>query len=387
VKQARAMELGGYNDFVHTGPGTLAGRYLRMFWQPVYVADQLPSGWAKPIKIMSEDFTLYRGETGKPHLVAQRCAHRGTQLSLGWVEEDCIRCLYHGWKYDASGQCVEQPGEGRNSFADKVRIASYPIQEYLGLIFAYLGEGEPPPLPRYPDFEEEGVLLARRRTRPCNYFSDVENSVDVLHVAWAHRDAHVQHSLDYETVSAHESEWGLTASARLRDGKLRVNQFGMPTILHFKPTSESRAPGRNTADTILWRVPITDELHANFAVSLVRIKNEEAEHFRERRRARMSRPHISAEAMAERVLRGDVRIADLGDRDDILDFEIVNVQDDVTQVGQGVIPERDREWLGCSDVGVVLLRQIFQRELRALAEGRPIKRWTRPLELCPTSGL
>jgi 5,5'-dehydrodivanillate O-demethylase len=336
---------------------------------------------------MGEDFTLYRGESGRAHMVGHRCAHRGTQLSVGWVEGDCIRCLYHGWKYDGSGQCVEQPGEGKASFAGKVKIGSYPTEEYLGLIFAYLGERDPPPLPRYPDFEEEGVLLVRRRMRACNYFSDVENSVDVLHVAWAHREAHVQHSLDYESVEARESEWGVTASARLANDKIRTNQVGMPTMLHFNPTSESRAPGRGGTDTILWRVPVTDELHANFAASLVRVKGEEAERFRERRRARMARPHVSAEDMAEQVLRGDVRTADLKDRDDILDFEMVNVQDDVSQIGQGVIPDRNREWLGCSDTGVVLLRQIWERELKAMAEGRPLKQWTRSPGLRSASGL
>src|SRR2546423_1119179 len=98
-------------DFVHTGPGTLAGRYLRSFWQPVYRAQDLAPGQALPVRIMSEDFTLYRGRGGAPHLLAFRCAHRGTQLSVGWVEDDCIRCRYHGWKYDGDGRCVEQPGE------------------------------------------------------------------------------------------------------------------------------------------------------------------------------------------------------------------------------------------------------------------------------------
>ena len=83
-------------DLYRTEPGSLAGRYLRSFWQPVYRAKDLPAGEAVPLRIMSEDFTLYRGESGKPHVVAFRCAHRGTQLSAGWVEDDCIRCFYHG---------------------------------------------------------------------------------------------------------------------------------------------------------------------------------------------------------------------------------------------------------------------------------------------------
>src|SRR5207244_10946251 len=89
-----------YEDYVHIGPGTLAGRYLRMFWQPVYRSQDLAAGKMVPIRIMGEDLTLYRGANGEAHVMAFRCAHRGTQLSTGWVEVDDIRCRYHGWQYD-----------------------------------------------------------------------------------------------------------------------------------------------------------------------------------------------------------------------------------------------------------------------------------------------
>jgi 5,5'-dehydrodivanillate O-demethylase len=91
---------------------------------------------------MSEDFTLYRGESGAPHLVGFRCAHRGTQVTVGWVEGDEIRCRYHGWKFGPDGQCTEQPGEPE-PFCEKIRIKSYPTREYLGLIFAYLAHPVP----------------------------------------------------------------------------------------------------------------------------------------------------------------------------------------------------------------------------------------------------
>src|SRR3954471_16750138 len=126
------MAEADYLDFEHTGPGSLAGRYLRRFWQPVSRAVDLKPGQAVPVQLMSESFTLYRGQTGSPHLVDFRCAHRGTQLSVGWVEDDCIRCRYHGWMYDGSGQCVEQPGEDA-AFVSRVRFRSYPIREYIGL--------------------------------------------------------------------------------------------------------------------------------------------------------------------------------------------------------------------------------------------------------------
>src|SRR3954471_18262425 len=121
------------------------GRILRMYWQPVAMAEDVIQKKAIPTRIMNEDLTVYQGESGQYYVVDFRCAHRGTQLSTGWVEGDCLRCFYHGWKYDGSGQCVEMPAEDASS-PPKVRIKSYPTREYAGLIFAYFGEGEPPPM-------------------------------------------------------------------------------------------------------------------------------------------------------------------------------------------------------------------------------------------------
>ncbi|HEY8694976.1 MAG TPA: Rieske 2Fe-2S domain-containing protein, partial [Chloroflexota bacterium] len=105
-----------WDDFVRIGLGTAMGRLLRSYWQPVALSSDVQAGEAIPVRIMSEDLTLYRGQGGQAHLISDRCAHRGTALSVGWVEEDCVRCFYHGWKYDATGQCVEMPAEAE-SFA------------------------------------------------------------------------------------------------------------------------------------------------------------------------------------------------------------------------------------------------------------------------------
>src|SRR5687767_6190542 len=109
-------------DVVHTGPGTLAGRFMRSFWQPVALARELEPRRAKPLHVMNEQFTLYRGESGAPYLVGFRCAHRGTQLSASLIEDERIRCLYHGWQYDGTGQCVDMPATEEPSFRQKVRI-------------------------------------------------------------------------------------------------------------------------------------------------------------------------------------------------------------------------------------------------------------------------
>src|SRR5581483_9691220 len=117
------------------GPGTLMGRYLRSFWQPLCIAADLAPGKALPVRALGENFTVYRGQSGDPHVVEFRCAHRRSQLSIGYIEGDNIRCRYHGWVYDANGQCVEQPGEPQ-PFCDRIQIRSYPTIEYLGLIHA-----------------------------------------------------------------------------------------------------------------------------------------------------------------------------------------------------------------------------------------------------------
>ena len=179
-----------YQDLVSTRPGSLAGTFMRRFWHPIHRAEELRAGQAKPIEIMSERFTLYRGDNGAPHVVDFRCPHRGTQLSAGWVEGDSIRCMYHGWLFNGAGQCTDQPAEEK-SFAAKIRIRSYPTREYLGLIFAYFGAGEAPPFPVYPHMEEEGVLeVLSTEVWPCNFFQRIDNNGDTYHVPFVHRGAY-----------------------------------------------------------------------------------------------------------------------------------------------------------------------------------------------------
>jgi 5,5'-dehydrodivanillate O-demethylase oxygenase subunit len=374
-----------YSDFAHTGPGTLAGRFMRRFWQPIYLGADLPPGHAKPIRVMSEDFTLYRGEGATAHLVAYRCAHRGTQLSTGWVEGDCIRCFYHGWKYDGSGQCVEMPAEDP-SFPPKVQIASYPTEEYLGLIFTYLGEGEPPPFPSLPEFEADGVLQARRYTRYCNYFNNVENQCDEVHVAFAHRDSAFSDAglnpWDIPQVGAEETDYGMRLSATRSDGIARITHFMMPAGIYIKGSPDDAESG--WVDQIAWRVPVDDTYHHSFNLVLTHVTGEAAERFRARQAERQAQltDLPAPDQLAAAVLRGELRVHDIRDY-----AQIVNVQDNVAQVGQGIIADRMHERLGRSDVQLILLRQIWRRELKALAEGRPLKQWTRTERIAATSGV
>ena len=374
------MKSIGYGDLVHTRPGLLGGCYMRMFWQPVYRAQDLPAGRAMSIRIMSENFTLYRGENGTPHAVANRCAHRGTLLSTGWVEGDTIRCFYHGWRYDGSGQCVEQPGEDK-SFAGKVRIRSYPTQEYKGLIFAYLGEGEAPPFPRFLEFE--GILeVLATEIWPCNYFNRLDNAGDPVHVPFVHRESRrrVSAVTSIPRVFAEESQYGMRSTRIYPGGRTQVLAFHMPNSNHIPVPIRSEVPlddspsGGGWMDRRVWRVPVDDEHCVSFGVNLVHLTGDMAEKYRERRKQSQRSDHgPSPIELGEAVLAGKLRIQDIKGEDV---YKLILVEDYVAQVGQGTIPDYVNAWMGRNDVAVILRRKVWERELRALAEARPLKQWT-----------
>jgi len=306
-------DLADWNDFVHTGPGTLAGRFMRRFWHPVYRAQDLQPGRAVPVTIMSEDFTLFRGESGGVHALAFRCAHRGTQLSTGWVEGDNLRCFYHGWTYDGSGQCVEQPAEPE-PFCQRIRIRGYPVEEYLGLIFAYLGDGDPPPLTRYPELEGEGILENSSYTRMCNFFNQLESNMDEAHVAFVHRaSAFTDTGLnrDIPVISGGETEYGVVKYGTRSDGVVRVLHFFMPDALYI--AGSEGASGGTISHNLAWRVPIDDQHHRSFGAHFVPLTGEVAERYREQQRERRHglQGLPSANEVTAAVLRGERHTDDI----------------------------------------------------------------------------
>jgi 5,5'-dehydrodivanillate O-demethylase oxygenase subunit len=328
---------------------------------------------------MSERFTLYRGESGTLHLVDFRCPHRGTQLSAGWVEGDSIRCMYHGWLFNGAGQCIEQPAEEK-SFAAKIRIRIYPTQEYLGLIFAYFGEGEAPPFPRYRHMEEEGVLeVLSTEVWPCNFFQRIDNNGDTYHVPFVHRGAYSASSANNRSglpeIAKEESPWGTIGYASFAQGWRNVFQFFMPNTYAFR--NPSPEPECASEDRMQWDVPLDDEHSLEFRLRRLPLTGEGAREYRARRAAVLAQPKISVAQMGEAVLSGKIDFQDL-DSFFTDKIALVHTQDYVAQVGQGSRADRAQEHLGRSDIGVILFRKIWERELRALAEGRPLKKWVLP---------
>ncbi len=382
-----------YTDFVHTGPGTLAGRYLRTFWQPVYRVKDLVAGKAVPVKLMNESFTLYRGQSGKPYLVDFLCPHRGTQLSTGWVEGESIRCRYHGWRFEGTGQCVEQPGE-EESFASKVKIGSYPTQEYLGVIFAFIGKGDPPPFRQFPDFERAGVLdVGPPENWPCNYFNRIDNACDAGHVAFTHREsilrAKKEEALSARSLSSEETEYGIKTTITVPGGDPFYLHFHMPITNQSRSKVRVEGTLEDAAmlwvDRLFWRVPVDDDHCVSFVVDRVPLTGNAAQAYRERRREAEETQKASLNQISEDILAGKMTLGDVDQR--LSTYKLFWIEDYVVQVGQGSVTDRAQDQLGRMDVGVILLRKIWQRELKALAEGRTIKQWHTPAGLADMSKL
>jgi 5,5'-dehydrodivanillate O-demethylase len=382
--RARERRLAADLDLARTGPGTLAGRFMRQFWLPVFRAEDLPKFHAKPIRIMSEDYTLYRGESGAAQIIDQRCPHRGALMHLGWVEGDDIRCVYHGWKFDRTGQCLEQPAE-EPGFARKIRTGVYPTREHLGLVYAYFGAGEPPPFPPYPAPLNDGLI---ENPEPpviyCNYLQCLENSLDEVHVSFVHRTGGSHQGMyDLPAIGAEETDWGMLRTGE-RQGEKRLSLHYMPSCTRVVvPPMKGFDGVGGWKELYLNFVPIDDESCKWFIIYHVRVTGRDAEIYLAKRADYAEKLAAAGPApdLAREVIAGRLPFAAIDHPD------LVRVQDVAVQAGQGAIADRTAEHLGRSDRAIILWRRILAREMTALAEGRPPKTWTpAPASIVPTLG-
>jgi 5,5'-dehydrodivanillate O-demethylase len=164
------------------------GELMRRYWWPIAASAELLENPVKAVTILGENLTLYKNRQGGLGLVGQRCAHRRFDLRFGIPENDGLRCPYHGWMYDETGQCIEQPAEPEDStFKDRVQIPAYPVEELGGLIFAYLGPQPQPLLPRWDLYTMDNSIRSIAAVEiPCNWLQCMENSADPVHVEYLH---------------------------------------------------------------------------------------------------------------------------------------------------------------------------------------------------------
>lgn len=371
-----------YEDLTSIGPGMLAGRMLRNFWQPVYLAEKLKPRRPVRVRVLGEDFTLYRGESDKPFLVGARCPHRGLLLSTGRVVGDDLECFYHGWKFDGAGQCVAQPCE-QQSFAHKMRIPGYPTREYLGMIFAYMGEGLSPEFPTLDVYDGEGYIDLREERRPWPVFTQIENSVDETHFNFAHRRTKfdtIGMNDNIPVLTCDEMDYGLVRMAK-RGNSVRTGHFFMPNW----SLSSLYEHDKGWCEHLVWRVPVDDGTHISFMADFLYKTGDAIDVYKEKRLAADKRLATLEPAIKviERIIEGDMHADDIpADRPDI-----VMIQDGISCMGQGVDRNREEDNLGASDRVVSLIRRLWTREMRAIDEGKPGKAWRVPKDLRTTKGV
>ncbi|MGW1787053.1 Rieske 2Fe-2S domain-containing protein [Streptomyces sp. NPDC002143] len=280
------------------GPGTPMGEALRRYWQPVASSTALTSDLPHRTRVLGEDLIVFRDGEGRPGVVFERCSHRGSSLFFGRIEEDGIRCCYHGWKFDVQGHCLDQacePGGGKRR--NLARQPWYPVEERYGLVFVYMGPPEEkPPLPRFDSLEPlgEGESYYTSWAVPgaevvgldqdFNWLQIFENAVDPVHAAWLHSnhsgyqfagtgttgfpESYYDHRTAGERTTYHRTEHGVAYVWRYQDTKGQGGalvdlewsaQCILPNILALPNFVTSTPDGRN--DMLLWMVPVDDTHH------------------------------------------------------------------------------------------------------------------------------
>jgi phthalate 4,5-dioxygenase oxygenase subunit len=173
------------------GPGTPMGQLMREYWVPAVRSDELPAPDCPPlrVKLLGEELVAFRATSGNVGLIRNSCPHRGASLFFGRNEEEGLRCVYHGWKFDTTGACVDMPSEpAESNFRNKVRATAYPCIERCDVVWTYMGSRTtPPPLPDLePNMLEQGRYAVTNLMRECNWMQALEGDIDTVHVPFLH---------------------------------------------------------------------------------------------------------------------------------------------------------------------------------------------------------
>jgi len=336
--------------FVRVGPGTPAGELLRRYWHPIAVAQELTDEQPKKfVRVLAEDLVLFRDKSGNVGLIADHCVHRGASLMYGRVEERGIACAYHGWLYDTAGNCLETPAEPAGSmFHLTVKHPAYPVQELAGLYWAYLG---PLPAPIIPMFDvwaaENGVLKIDVYPKlDCNWFQAMENSMDPAHLQILHQDSNgrrAENSTRGNTDSVQQFEfyevpYGIIKKRTYKNGLVDEHPVIFPNILRVSNVAQIRVP--------------EDDEHTN--IYFVRFVPRE-----------MDDPSIPS----VRYVESFKTPADKLHPHTHFRMDLTLGQDHMAWETQGPIADRTVERLATTDRGIVMWRQVVQREIAKVAEG------------------
>jgi phenylpropionate dioxygenase-like ring-hydroxylating dioxygenase large terminal subunit len=369
-----------------TDPKTPCGELLRRYWQPVALSEELPNGGAPlKVRILGEDLVLFRDDQGRLGLIGLHCAHRGTDLSYGRVEDGGLRCLYHGWLYDICGRVIDQPGEpGGGANKHMIRHLAYPCQEAGSVIFTYMGPGEPPLLPHYefltvpPEYR-----TVTKAYYDCNYLQGNEGNIDPVHLSFLHQylsEAQVARQRIVQganatdntllgndiapTIEVEVTNFGLriytTRNAAPDKRYLRVTNFVMPNLSAF---------GGSTVGggyAVHWHVPIDDHSHWKYIFAFSRDK-ELDEFLRTRSRAELTADYRLTANAANRYLQDRESMKTKTFTGMGLNFQ---VHDAFATESQGRVQSRTEENLVSSDKAIVASRKLILNAIKEVQRGR-----------------
>ncbi len=342
------------------GKGTPAGELLRRYWMPVAAVAELSGDTAKlRVRALGEDLVLFQNSAGALGLVREQCPHRSASLYYGFVEADGLRCPYHGWKFDGTGACIEQPFEqSDNTLKDEASTQGYPVQQFAGLVYAYLGPAPAPLLPKW------DVLLREDGTRRveilpvlnCNWLQVMENSVDPCHTYYLHahtlamkgraeRAAYYYRPIEglhFETVE--KVNWCGVIKKRTYGGEQGEQELGHPLIFPNTLLSPQR-------DILMMhiRLPIDDTHTKVFRVQFKPNETGEPE----------PQPDIPP-LFVHPSFRGE---------DGEYHLDSFNSQDAMAWETQGKITDRSRELLGHTDRGIALYRRLLRQQIDTVEKG------------------
>ena len=340
-------------QLTEVGPGRPMGELLRRYWHPIAGVSEFDGRATKPVRVLGEDLVLYKDLSGTFGLVDRHCPHRRADLSHGMVEACGLRCNYHGWRYDQTGACVEQPYEDTAHpelrMRENIRLKAYPVETKGGLVWAYLG---PQPAPLLPDWEPfswpNGFAQIVISEVPCNWFQAQENSIDPVHFEWMHenwgqrlRGEAGPYGPTHLKLAFEEFEFGFVYK-RIKEDTSEAHPNWTVGRVCLWPN------GFFLGEHFEWRVPIDDENLLSITWKFNRVPREQE-------------PYVQAS-----IPTWEGPVFDTEGR--WITSHVVN-QDFLAWAGQGRITDRTLEHLGASDRGVVMVRKRFFEEMKAIADG------------------
>jgi 5,5'-dehydrodivanillate O-demethylase len=337
------------------GPGTPCGNLLRRYWQPLCAASELTAEQPKKrVKLLGEELVVFRLPDGSYGCVAEHCAHRGASLFYGFVEEDGIRCPYHGWKYDGCGKCLEQPFEPVGStYKDRIRQGAYPVQKLAGLVFVYMGPEPAPLLPRWDVLvREDGVRrLEMRPPLTCNWLQAEENTADTTHTYYLHGHMMRMHGKPdgayyYRPIVKYDwslCDWGIEKRCYY-GGEFPEEEVRPPLLF----PNMLRIP-TGTEETLHWRVPIDDTTTNIFMVAFKPSPDG----------SKVDQP----EDLPMQYLPAGIG------PDGEYDLTTFYTQDRMAWETQGPLFDRSQEHLGATDRGIAMFRKLLAEQISVVERG------------------